>query len=549
MRRIGRPDAIPSSMARLPVEHVPSGVGAYWTPPKLASVLVDWAVRHPTDRVIDPSCGDGVFLEAAANRLAFLGSHGDAGDRLVGTEIDPKSARRATARIQRAHGYRPVIQSHGFFDGLSTLEAESFDACVGNPPYVRYREFLPEAERDRAFHFLEGQGLNPSKLTNAWVPFLVAGVHLLRKGGRLALVLPAELMQVSYAGEVRELLLTKFGFVFVVAFNKLVFPGVEQEVVLIMGTKGEGTGLRLIELRDETDIPQLYKQWRPQVPVRNSREKWLQYFLNDAQREALRTGLAASSVKKLSQIAEVDVGVVTGNNDFFIVDDDEANRLEAPDHLIPVVTRTQSFEGVTFDRKDWTRGRKASLLRIRPLYPLSTQLRSYISRGVRKGVAKGFKCRVRDPWYVVPSTWIPDAFLFRQIGRFPRLVLNQTRATCTDTLHRLKFKEKGMEPGAVGAFYNSLTFAAAEMFGRSYGGGVLELMPSEAEKLPIPIVRDKGLLSEIDGLVRDGHLESAVELGDEQVLRSALGFSKSTITELRGAWEVLSSRRKGRSGR
>lgn len=527
----------------------PPGVGAYWTPPKLAAVLVEWAVRHPGDRVIDPSCGDGVFLEAAANRLAFLGSHGETGTQLVGMEIDKGSARQATERLQGSHGLSPSIEARGFFDALPSLTPGSFDAYVGNPPFVRYREFLPKEERDRAFRFMEEFGVESSKLTNAWVPFLIAGIHLLRKGGRLAFVLPAELLQVSYAGRVRELLLTRFGFVFVVSFNKLVFPGVEQEVVLLMGTKGEGSGLRLIELRDEADIPLLHKSWKPQIPVRNSHEKWLQYFLNDSQREALRTGLSHPAVKKLSEVAAVDVGVVTGNNGFFVLDRDSAKKMHASDHLLPVVTRTASLPGATYARDDWKKGPESSLLRVRPLYPLSRRLREYISEGAKAGVSQGYKCRVRDPWYVVPSVWNPDAFLFRQIGEYPRIVQNRMAATCTDTLHRVKFNDRKLAPLIIAGFYNSLTFAAAEIFGRSYGGGVLELMPSEAEKLPIPAVKGRGLLTEIDALVRAGDIAGAVALGDERVLREGLGFSKPTISALQGARQILSSRRKGRSGR
>jgi hypothetical protein len=41
-----------------------------------------------------------------------------------------------------------------------------------------------------------------------------------------------------------------------------------------------------------------------------------------------------------------------------------------------------------------------------------------------------------------------------------------------------------------GIFFNSLTLAWAEVCGRSYGGGVLELEPREAEELPIPYSAD-----------------------------------------------------------
>ena len=57
--------------------------------------------------------------------------------------------------------------------------------------------------------------------------------------------------------------------------------------------------------------------------------------------------------------------------------------------------------------------------------------------GEERDVHKGYKCSIRTPWYTVPSVWVPDGFVFRQIYDFPRIVLNSADATSTDTIHRL----------------------------------------------------------------------------------------------------------------
>src|SRR5690625_2342564 len=46
--------------------------GGYYTPESVADWLCAWAIRSPGDVVLEPSCGDGVFLEAAAKRLVEL---------------------------------------------------------------------------------------------------------------------------------------------------------------------------------------------------------------------------------------------------------------------------------------------------------------------------------------------------------------------------------------------------------------------------------------------------------------------------------------------
>jgi len=127
-----------------------NGVGAYPTPDKLARFLVSWAIRGVADTMMDPCCGDGVFLEAAADRFAFLGAHDEAIKQITGVELDSETAKQAVERLHGKYGISPNIISQGFFKTLQTLHGESFDVVAGNPPFVRYRNFLPEEERDRA---------------------------------------------------------------------------------------------------------------------------------------------------------------------------------------------------------------------------------------------------------------------------------------------------------------------------------------------------------------------------------------------------------------
>jgi len=528
--------------------------GAYPTPSILAQFLVSWAIRSPSDFAIDPCCGDGVFLEAIANRLLFLGGEESAIQQITGVEIDPSTAKQSYDRLFNRFHVAPKIIPRGFFATLPSLPKESFDVVVGNPPFVRYRHFFKD-ERELAMKFLQEQGFKTSKMINAWVPFLVGAIHLLKQKGRLAMIMPAELFQVSYAADIREYLLNRFGFVFVVTFNHLVFPEVEQEIICLMGTKGEGKGLRLIEIKDESELAYVPQSRIPQIPVENSREKWTQYFLSDAQRRVLREALDNDAVKRLGELCLVDVGVVTGGNDFFVLSKDIALQLEAEEHLLPIVTRTKHLRGLDFTEDDWeenvSNNRPSYLLAIRPVLGIPQNVQEYIAIGEQEGWHKHFKCRNRKPWYVVPSVWIPDAFLFRQIGSFPRFILNSAKATCTDTLHRVKFKEKKLEKIITICFHNSMSFAFAEILGRSYGGGVLELMPTEAEKLPIPLVtfETASLFSEMDSLIREGLLEEAIDLCDRRILNERLGFNKKDIALMKSAWKDLSKRRKSRKRR
>src|SRR2546423_11424308 len=99
-------------------------------------------------------------------------------------------------------------------------------------------------------------GMKPNRLTNTWVPFIVASSFLLAKHGRLAMVIPAELLQVNYAAELRRFLSDYYNKITLITFKQLVFEGIQQEVVLLLAERnGERrTGIRTIELQSISDL-------------------------------------------------------------------------------------------------------------------------------------------------------------------------------------------------------------------------------------------------------------------------------------------------------
>jgi hypothetical protein len=85
--------------------------------------------------------------------------------------------------------------------------------------------------------------------------------------------------------------------------------------------------------------------------------------------------------------------------------------------------------------------------------------------------------------------------------------------------------------------------------GRSYGGGILELEPREADALPLPDPREvpAGLVRAVDHLVRAGDLDGALDLVDAELLVRRLGMRGADVTLLRSVWRDLSRRRARRA--
>jgi adenine-specific DNA-methyltransferase len=137
--------------------------------------------------------------------------------------------------------------------------------------------------------------------------------------------------------------------------------------------------------------------------------------------------------------------------------------------------------------------------------------------------------------------------MLRQVHEYPKLVNNSTAATCTDTIHRVRFKNGFDNNHITTLFLNSLTFSFAEITGRSYGGGVLTFEPSEAEQLPIPDIDTNNInYHEIDRLLRKGDIYQILNITDKEFLRDGLGLTKKETSILRNIWNKLKERRIGR---
>jgi adenine-specific DNA-methyltransferase len=533
--------------------------GGYYTPKPIADFLARWAIQSPKADVLEPSCGDGILLQAAFETLVEKGCKPQkAAEYLHGVEIDGKEGRKAVARLE-ALGARPSIflmHTGDFFAYCKTHlnDKRLFDAVIGNPPFIRYQHFIEE-QRAPAFELMEKAGMKPNRLTNTWVPFVVASSFLVNEKGRLAMVIPAELLQVNYAAELRRFLSDYYNKITLITFRKLVFDGIQQEVVLLLGERnGRGrTGIRTVELGGVGDLAS-YEHTdfvdSDLKPMDHSTEKWTQYFLDGYEINLLRAMRANPALSDAGKVIDVDVGIVTGQNQFFVLNNEQIKTHQLADYTLPVVGRSGHLKGAIFSKEDWRSNAAANLpahlldLPDVPFDQLPKAASDYVSGGEGEGLHTGYKCRIRQRWYIVPSVWTPDAFMLRQVHGYPKIILNKTKATCTDTIHRVKLRNGTKGEVIAAAFLNSLTFAFSEVMGRSYGGGVLELEPNEAEKLPLPLKGAERLdLSRLHELLLRDDVEAVLDITDKVLLIDGLGLTDKEAKMLRRIWQKLRDRR------
>lgn len=520
--------------------------GGFYTPTPIADFILKWAFNgNKSLDILEPSCGDGVFLEQIKNG-------GYSYNSILAIEFDEIEA----IKSRNLNIAKTTVENNEFHKFCNSTD-KRFDLIIGNPPYIRY-QFFDKQQQHEASVIFNRANLKYSKLTNAWVSFIVGSSLLLKESGKIGFVLPAEILQVSFALTLRKYLAQFYNKISIVSFEKLVFPDIQQEVVLLLCEKDKSDThfIEHIEVRDASDLQNLdvTRLKAPKKKIDFKSNKWTFYFLDQREIDFIESVKKNKALKTLGHFAKVEVGITTGANPFFTVPLSTVQFYDLHDFAKPMVGRSVQVSSAVFTTEDWKKNQNAEARSNLLVFPPKDKLnghigaRDYIAFGESHKIHKGYKCGIRDEWQIVPSLWIPDALFVRRNNVYPKFLINEAQAYTTDTMHRVKINEGINKNALVASYYNSLSLAFTEICGRSHGGGVLELMPNEVESVVIPYnENNQELLGDIDSMLRKKKdILEILKHTNQQILKSNFGLSDSDIEIADSIWRKLSKRRLNR---
>ena len=371
------------------------------------------------------------------------------------------------------------------------------------------------------------------------------------------MVVPSELLHILHAESLRAYLTKVCSRVLIFDPQEIWFEDTLQGAILLLAEKKNMpeehfTGVSIIATRTKdflSENPEDYFEKAKYTNGETVKGKWMRALLTSAEREILNKAKANSGIYLFDDIAEVAVGIVTGANKFFLIPDEIVKQYSLRKWAYPMFGRSEHVPGVVFDDDAIERNRKLGLptnfiwFSDEKFSELPEPVKNYIRLGEKQDIHTRYKCRIREPWYSVPSVYATSLGMLKRSHDFPRLVFNKAQAYTTDTTYRVRHK-KFNEATIVGSFINSLTALSAEIEGRHYGGGVLELVPSEIRKLLVPIQRfDQKEIYKLNSLIQNGiSAEELLAQQNEKIL-FPLGFDKKETTMLLEAWSRLRFRR------
>lgn len=344
--------------------------GVVLTKPHIVDLILDLAgFGQDKDlasmRLLEPSCGTGAFLVPAVRRLARSARRhrrkpSDLGDCIAAFDIDQShvdSTRRAVECALNAEGIgngaakslaERWVRADDFL--LTALEAGSFDAIVGNPPYIRIEQLAPEVQvvyRQRYESLYDRADI--------YVAFIERALDLLAKDGTLSFICADRWTLNRYGAPLRRIITDSYRVKAYIDLHDA--SPFESEVIaypsIFAITTGKTGGVPVARLTDASpeECASLsgalggrkkatgvaiteYPAWF------SGEEPWV--LSPPEHLKALRDLEARFAPLEADGKTKVRIGVATGNDAAYIVGPDSGIE---PDRLVPLVMRDDIEHG------------------------------------------------------------------------------------------------------------------------------------------------------------------------------------------------------------
>jgi len=545
--------------------------GAYYTPNAIADFLVKWGFEHSIHpvNILEPSCGDGVFLRSLSESL---GSIKDPNARILAIEMNRDEAKKARTKLKPLKMI-PKITSNvvtseyfGYMSASNKRSKRKFDLILGNPPYIKQSKF--ERGRKQALSRMKELGLKINQQSNAWVYFVIDAISRMSSNSRIGLVIPSDLLQLDYAKKVQDWITRNLDNTLIIGFDELVFPNIQQDVILLLGEKinnSNGKKLGLISVKNASALSNdLWDQFTlSKKPIDIENIDWNLQYLSDSQLSIIEQISAKSDFHDFGDIADLKIGIVTGANKFFCVNKDKLTDLKLCEGLNKglvvrkLIGSRIEIKGIEYrnsdHEKNHSKNQSTNLLDFNPTFDrskLSGKLQKYLTSGEKLLYHERNQLRRRDPWYSSEHVLTTRIGMYKRSNDYCKLILKPDNIYSTDTVYRVLLSDdyvgKITPKQLVFNFVNSLTYLFCEMKGRSYGGGVLELTPKEIRTLKMPLYKcTDEEFSKLDKMFRKNTpIDEILNYSDKIILKSLTDSEKKV---LRNNWHRLKNRRNKRS--
>jgi adenine-specific DNA-methyltransferase len=189
--------------------------GQYFTPEVVADFMIDMADIASYSKILEPSCGEGVFLE----RLQQRGFQ-----NLTAFEIDEELAQDFS-----------FVRYQSF---ISAKIEDKFDLIIGNPPYIRWKNLEEDLKKELSNSSIWNKYFN--SLCDYLYIFILKSIELLNENGQLIFICPEYWMNTTHSISLRNYMVQHGYFEEIYHFNETpIFDNVSVSIVIFKFVKNK----------------------------------------------------------------------------------------------------------------------------------------------------------------------------------------------------------------------------------------------------------------------------------------------------------------------
>jgi len=275
--------------------------GSYYTPRKVVeSIIRDY--YKPNFKFLDPCCGTGRFLLAAAS--AELNPY-----NIAGIDTDPIAVRIARINLilknYNIH-FAPQVFCSDSLDDLPESFINNYDLVASNPPWgMHLNSHRLKSLRTKYPEILSGESFSL---------FIRRAFDLVKQGGQIVFILPEAILNVRTHKDIRKFILDHSEITSITMFGRL-FKNVFTKVIRLDIKK-------ISETQKNVDhhIKIIKNSWiylSPQKVLASNQDYCFNFYPDELSKSIINK-VYSLNYKTLKNNAEWALGIVTGDNKKFV---------------------------------------------------------------------------------------------------------------------------------------------------------------------------------------------------------------------------------------
>lgn len=480
-------------------------LGQFATPASIANEIVAYAlnqIKSKDIRYLEPGFGTGSFYNSI---LTYVNKHKKHTLSFAkGFEVDPLFYTEA----QKLYNTTPLELE---LEDFTTASPQPHNLILCNPPYVRHQHLNSDKKVALAKEVNKRYNLKLSGYTGLYNYFMILGESWLSSDGISAWLVPSEFLDVKYGVQVKKFLLNQVTLtrIHLYASEELQFDDALVSSAIIFYKKGAPSQVSTLEISYGGSLLNPTFTEVLTISTLDEEKKWTRLIKEKVFKKTNNTEKIKDAPKiTIKDLFDIKRGVATGNNSFFILSEERVNELNlSTDMFLPVLpsSRHLKTDMVESDKygtpvninKLFLLNCRESEVVIKEKYP---SIWTYIASGIGT-VDQTYLCKNRKVWYY-QETRLPAPILCTYMGRNEkrpfRFILNKSNAIATNS-YLMLYPNAALNkilknrPELITDIWDILSKITSEDLiseGRTYGGGLEKLEPSELGKVSIPDLAD-----------------------------------------------------------